>query len=84
MSLIFIVLILIYFLGGFHQKVLNHFGLTERDDKLIFIGFFIPGFISSLFMTVAFLIAGNFGALLMPVLHLLICGVFIYLNYQRL
>ncbi len=58
--LVFFVLIMVYFLSGTHQKVLTHFGLTDRDDHLLWIGFLVSGLFSSSVGFIAGLFVGQF------------------------
>jgi hypothetical protein len=82
MNWLFLGLILLYFFSGLHSRVLAHFGLTRRDDRLIWIGFFIPGVLSGIVALYGAAVAGT--GFLTPVIILLIhCG-FIYLNYKSL
>jgi hypothetical protein len=74
---------LVYFLGiiiilsFLYPKVLEFFGLTNRDGGLIIIGLLIPGFISGAFSVIT-------GAYTAGGINMLIHGAFIYYNYRRL
>ena len=82
MSWLILGLFLLYFLSGTHTKVLNHFGLTSRDDKLMWIGAFIPGVFTSAFALFGAISAGT--SFLLPIVLLVFhCG-FIYFNYKGL
>lgn len=82
MSLIFLVLILVYFFSGAHQKVLNHFGLTSRDSKVMFLGVFAFGFVMAIFGLISALVAGT--SVSVYLFNIAINGIFTYLNYRDL
>ena len=82
MNLLFIVLLLIYFFSGAHQKVLGHFGLSKRDNSLMFLGIFTFGVIVGTIGCISALIAGT--SIVGHLLSLVINGLFMYLNYREL
>lgn len=65
-----------------HRKLMNHLGLTQRDEKLMFMGFFINSLFGSVVALVAALASGAspVGALLFGAFNALI----IYFNYRSL
>lgn len=81
---IFLALILVYYLTGTHQKVLSYFGLSQRDDKLMWIGVFLPGFITAVCQLVVALVTLNSAAILGPLIWGLLYGALIYMNYKSL
>jgi hypothetical protein len=55
-TVVYLVLILLFFGLGYFRKTLDHFGLSERDGDVMFIGAFAFDALSS----VRHLISGNF------------------------
>jgi hypothetical protein len=81
--LIFFVLFFIYF-SFFHDKALEHFGLTERDNSLMWMGCYIFVAVTLVAEIVAALIAGQAAATLFPLVVLALCVFFLVSRYQRL
>lgn len=80
-----LILFVLYFITGTHRKFMNHLGLTERDDKLMFIGFLIPSIISSTAGLISALITGaGLAAILVNLAFGGLAALFIYLNYRQL
>ena len=77
-GIIVIVLFLAYFLTGTHRKVLAHFGLTDRDDNLMWMGFWIASIING----IVSLCVGVINP--MSILWLGLAGVFVWMHYRRL
>lgn len=82
MSWLILGLILVYFFSGAHSKVLAHFGLSERDDKLMFMGYCLFGSVMFIGTTILALVTG--AAFTMPLIISLIFVVGVVLNYKRL
>lgn len=84
-TLIMLILFVLYFVTGTHRKFMNHLGLTERDDKLMFIGFLVPSVISSVAGLISSIIAGaGLAAILVNLAFGGLAAAFIYFNYRQL
>jgi hypothetical protein len=82
MSFIPLILILLYFFTGTHQKVLDYLGLSRRDDTLLFIGYFIYAGFRALGVLITAIGSGVgiAGAIIVLGLYLFV----IYYLYQKL
>ena len=82
MSFIPLILILLYFFTGTHQKVLDYLGLSSRDDTLLFIGYFIYAGFRALGVLITAIGSGVgiAGAIIVLGLYLFV----IYYLYQKL
>ncbi len=80
-SLLFLAAVIAYFIFA-HKHVLNHFGLTDRDNNLMWIGLLIPG----VFTNGITFILGAFSSqmLFVPLAFCLLSAFFVYSSYQRL
>lgn len=81
MSFAIIVLVVVYFMFG-HKRVLSHFGLTERDNKLMWIGLLVPNLLILTIQFVLGAITGQF--LLMPLVFMILMAICIYCDYSSL
>jgi hypothetical protein len=81
-SLVLLALLVLYFFSGTHDKVLERFGLSQRDNTLIMIGLFFASVIRCAFSFVEALSVGvlDLGSLITAMIMLF----FITLNYRRL
>ena len=81
MSWVILAVLVMYFLFA-HKHVLNHFGLTERDNNLIWIGWLVLCFIILTISFIAGAISGKF--LLMPLIFIALTAFLIYHYYSKL
>ncbi len=81
-SLVLLLILAVYVLSGTHEKVLNKFGLSQRDNTLINMGLFIAGALRSLFSLIESFSAGRPDLFLL--VHIGIMWLFVTLSYRRL
>ncbi len=81
MNLIFLVLFIGYFIF-LHKKVLAHFGLTERDNNLMWIGCLVPSAITNLFIFGVGCFTGQF--LMTSLFFGALAAYFVYRSYAML
>lgn len=81
MNLALFSLVFVYFLFG-HKHVLNHFGLTNRDNKLMWIGCLVPTLLSTIIQFIAGLIIGHF--LWVPLVLIVVLSFVIYYYFSTL
>ena len=81
MSWVILAVLVMYFLFA-HKHVLNHFGLTERDNNLMWIGWLVPNL---LIMTISFIVGAINGVFsLMPLFFIVLIAFLIYHSYSKL
>ena len=81
-SLVLLLVLIVYMFSGAHDKVLNKFGLSQRDNTLINMGLFIAGALRSLFSLIESFSAGRPDLFLL--VHIGIMWLFVTLSYRRL
>lgn len=81
MSLVILAVLFAYFMFV-HRRVLNYFGLTERDNNLMWIGWLVPNFLIMAIQFALGIISGQF--LVVPFALLVLVGFLIYNSYSKL
>lgn len=82
MSFLISVAVIVVYLMFVHQRVLDHFRLTARDNNLMWIGLLIPSILTNIFSFVAGAIGGTF--LPISLIFMLLGSYLVYINYRDL